>query len=140
MAAAARKSDPSSPRNKARIGLRTSAAAVVLVTAVILRTMDCGVMASNDVYYNWTLNTFLDNAYSPDCMNEKDQGRFVFLVERSSPGPTIEVNEGDTVHVRKAIAPALSCRFNVTTDYLSSVRLIVFLMNGGMPGSLRTIA
>ena len=58
----------------------------------------CGVQAE-DVYYDWTLNTFLDNKFSPDCMNDQMQGRFVFVAEESSPGPTIDVMEGDAVHV-----------------------------------------
>jgi FtsP/CotA-like multicopper oxidase with cupredoxin domain len=53
-----------------------------------------------DVYYDWELHAVLSNEYSVDCMNMKDQSRHVFLAEHSFPGPTIDVNEGDTVHVR----------------------------------------
>lgn len=60
-----------------------------------------GEVPAKDVYYEWTLDTFLDNEFSPDCMNDVKQGRSVFVAEESFPGPTIDVMEGDTVHVSR---------------------------------------
>ena len=66
------------------------------------------------VNYEFTLKSVLGNAYSPDCQNLQQQRRWLFLASEgnhmesgearstgpTSPGPTIEANEGDTIVVR----------------------------------------
>jgi FtsP/CotA-like multicopper oxidase with cupredoxin domain len=54
---------------------------------------------AKDVYYEWELDAVLEDALSPDCMNVKQARRHLFLANRSLPGPLIDVEEGDTVHV-----------------------------------------
>jgi hypothetical protein len=67
------------------------------------------VVQAKDVYYVWELDSILENDMSPDCMNVKEARRYSFLAERSLPGPLIEVEEGDIIHVRFHF----SCRIGV---------------------------
>jgi len=53
-----------------------------------------------DVFYDWNLTAITSIDFSPDCMNTVVNGRYLFLAQESVPGPVIDVNEGDTVHVR----------------------------------------
>jgi len=57
-----------------------------------------------DVFYEWDLEAILQNDLSPDCMNIQTERRSLFLVNEEEkgaqfPGPLIEANEGDTIHV-----------------------------------------
>lgn len=59
-----------------------------------------GVAKGKEVKYDWDLMPIVENSYSPDCMNVKDNHRSMFLVDKSFPGPLIEADEGDTITVR----------------------------------------
>jgi L-ascorbate oxidase len=49
--------------------------------------------------YTFIVDGYLGDAFSPDCQNVKTQGRWLFLVNGTMPGPTIEATEGDTIFV-----------------------------------------
>jgi len=58
-----------------------------------------------DVFYEWDLDAVLENSLSPDCLNIQNARRSMFLVNENGegvqfPGPLLEANEGDTIHVR----------------------------------------
>jgi len=72
---------------------------LVLTTLILFGSAQKTESAGVVVKYDWILKTHLDNKYSPDCMNDVTQGRYVFLVEGELPGPTIDVKEGDKVRV-----------------------------------------
>jgi FtsP/CotA-like multicopper oxidase with cupredoxin domain len=55
---------------------------------------------AKDVFYEFQLDTEVDNALSPDCMNVREEHRSLFLVNGLFPGPLVEVDEGDNVTVR----------------------------------------
>lgn len=69
----------------------------ILVTFLIGAATTC---SAKNVSYEWTLKTQVGDAYSPDCMNAKEERRSLFLAENSFPGPTIEADEGDTIIIR----------------------------------------
>lgn len=57
------------------------------------------VVQAKDVYFNLELEAVLENELSPDCMNIQQARRYMFLANRQMPGPLIEADEGDTIHV-----------------------------------------
>ena len=54
------------------------------------------------VEYEWTLTSFIDKngLRSPDCLNNFEERRSMFVANNLFPGPTIEANEGDTIIVK----------------------------------------
>jgi L-ascorbate oxidase len=59
-----------------------------------------GVAKGKEVTYEWDLTPVIEDVYSPDCMNVKEERRSMFLASESFPGPLIEADEGDTITVR----------------------------------------
>jgi Multicopper oxidase len=59
-----------------------------------------GLVSGKDVVYDLHLETEIDNALSPDCMNVVEERRSLFIADGSFPGPLIEADEGDTIRVR----------------------------------------
>lgn len=64
---------------------------------------------AEDHVFEWDLEAVLDNDLSPDCMNIKDNRRFLFLANRSLPGPVIDVTEGDSLTVRNQTHDRVCC-------------------------------
>jgi FtsP/CotA-like multicopper oxidase with cupredoxin domain len=56
-------------------------------------------VSAADVHCTFVAKPRIGDAYSPDCQNTKDQGKWLFLVNDTLPGPTIEANEGDTIFI-----------------------------------------
>jgi Multicopper oxidase len=69
-----------------------------LIAVAVLSLL--GLSLGKDVSYDFRLDTEIDSALSPDCMNVKEVRRSLFLANGMFPGPPIEVNEGDNVTVR----------------------------------------
>jgi hypothetical protein len=67
-------------------------------------------VSGKDVYYQWDLESILSNDLSPDCMNVKDARRYSFLANGQLPGPVVEANEGDTIHVSGNIRRTMNNR------------------------------
>jgi len=86
----------------------TSSSLLLLLLMTIIFVTTC--VQAKDVHYVWELDSILENEMSPDCMNVKDARRYSFLAERSFPGPLIEVEEGDIIHVRTVKCELVNCR------------------------------
>lgn len=63
------------------------------------------VIQAKDVFYSFELDAVLENELSPDCMNIQGARRYMFLANQQMPGPLIEADEGDTVHVSVSSRP-----------------------------------
>lgn len=66
---------------------------------LLLAASSTNISHAKDVYFSWDLDSVLKNEMSPDCMSVKEARRYSFLAEHSMPGPLIEVNKGDIIHV-----------------------------------------
>jgi Multicopper oxidase len=71
---------------------------MMLVAVAVLSLL--GLSLGKDVSFDFHLDTEIDSALSPDCMNVKEVRRSLFLSNGMFPGPPIEVDEGDNVTVR----------------------------------------
>lgn len=51
---------------------------------------------AKDVFYEFQAKPVIDDGLSPDCFSRRP----MFLINNLFPGPTIEADEGDTIHVQ----------------------------------------
>ena len=72
---------------------------LLCAAAVLLLVGESDAFLQPTVYYDWDLADVLDNTLAPDCLDIVTANRPLYLAEGSFPGPTIDVNEGDRVHV-----------------------------------------
>ena len=79
----------------------------LLFAAAVL--LPAGESDAANVYYDWDLDDFLDNTLAPDCLDIVKADRPLFLADGSYPGPPIDVNEGDRVHVCAVLLYATLC-------------------------------
>jgi hypothetical protein len=79
----------------------------LLFAAAVL--LPSGESDAANVYYDWDLDDFLDNTLAPDCLDIVKADRPLFLADGSYPGPPIDVNEGDRVHVCAVLLYATLC-------------------------------
>lgn len=70
-----------------------------LAVVALLSTAPLCARAAEDHLFEWDLDAILNNDFSPDCMNVKDNRRTMFLANHLLPGPVIDVMEGDTITV-----------------------------------------
>uniref|UniRef100_A0A7S1UUP5 Laccase n=1 Tax=Grammatophora oceanica TaxID=210454 RepID=A0A7S1UUP5_9STRA len=56
--------------------------------------------AGGQTTFEFTMGPVLENAFSPDCSDLVAARRYLYLVNDEMQGPTVEVNEGDTVTIR----------------------------------------
>jgi FtsP/CotA-like multicopper oxidase with cupredoxin domain len=77
---------------------------LLLLTSTIIS----GALAK-DRYYHLIIESMISNAKSPDCQDLVSNFKYLFLVrdalnpsaiEPGMPGPTVEADEGDTIHVQ----------------------------------------
>lgn len=64
--------------------------------ALLLGVMLAPTTLAKDVYYDFRATPIINDDLSPDCFSRRP----MFLINGQFPGPTIEAEQGDTIHVR----------------------------------------